>query len=111
MAVLADWFSCRGRRLPCWGLPAISRIIFGRRSSLEPGRFRIGLITVIGLVLLRLGCGWHFLQEGIWKRENPSFSAAGFLRQSRGPLRDRFLNLIPDIDGQERLSPETMSQR
>ncbi|MGE0609517.1 MAG: hypothetical protein AB7O62_20670 [Pirellulales bacterium] len=62
-------------------------------------------------MLLRLGCGWHFLQEGIWKRENPSFSAAGFLRQSRGPLRDRFLNLIPDIDGQERLSPETMSQR
>ena len=85
--------------------------VCGRRSSLEPSRFRIGLITVIGLVLLRLGCGWHFLQEGIWKRENPSFSAAGFLRQSRGPFRDYFLNMIPDLDGHERLSAEKMSQR
>jgi uncharacterized membrane protein YphA (DoxX/SURF4 family) len=73
--------------------------------------FRIGLLAVLMLVLLRITIGWHFLHEGIWKLQNPSFSAEGFLRQSRGPLKDKFTALIPDYDGFERLdSTQTRTQ-
>lgn len=71
-------------------------------------RFRIGLLAVLALVLLRLTIGWHFLHEGVWKLQNPSFSAEGFLRQSRGPLKDKFTALIPDYDGLERLNSDSM---
>lgn len=56
------------------------------------------------LVLLRIYIGWHFLYEGVWKLEHPSFSAEPFLRQAQGPFRERFRNLVPDIDGRQRLN-------
>jgi uncharacterized membrane protein YphA (DoxX/SURF4 family) len=55
------------------------------------------------LVILRVTIGWHFLYQGLWKLENPDFSSAGFLAQSKGPLEDRYLALIPDYWGHERL--------
>jgi len=58
---------------------------------------------VIGLVLLRVTVGWHFLYSGIWKLQTPSFSAAGFLGQAKGPLADKFYALAPDLDGHEHL--------
>lgn len=61
-------------------------------------------------MLVRVAIGWHFLYEGMWKHENPSFSAEGFFRQARGPLADRFHDLIPDYDGRERLDPQRMSE-
>lgn len=65
--------------------------------------FRIGLMAVIMLVLLRISIGWHFLYAGIWKLEHPEFSSTGFLGQAKGPLAREFYKLIPDIDGLEGL--------
>lgn len=59
------------------------------------------------LVLLRLSIGWHFLYAGIDKLTTPDFSSSGFLGQSKGPLAKYFYDLVPDIDGVERLKPET----
>jgi uncharacterized membrane protein YphA (DoxX/SURF4 family) len=63
--------------------------------------------TRIGLVLLRLVIGWHFLFEGLDKldswyhgpREGSSeWSAEGYLRESQGPLSDWFRGQTGDQD-------------
>jgi len=41
-------------------------------------------LQMIALVIMRVLIGWHFLYEGIAKLLKPSWSAAGFLMQSRG---------------------------
>jgi uncharacterized membrane protein YphA (DoxX/SURF4 family) len=64
--------------------------------------------TRIGLVLLRVAIGWHFLFEGIEKLDSwyygpregkPVWSAAGYLRESQGPLGGWFRSQAPDADG------------
>lgn len=65
--------------------------------------FQIGFAAVVMLVLLRVTVGWHFLYQGLWKLDNPDFSSSGFLSQAKGPLEDRYLALIPDYWGHERL--------
>jgi uncharacterized membrane protein YphA (DoxX/SURF4 family) len=40
--------------------------------------------------LLRLGIGWHFLYEGVVKLVDPTWTAAGYLRGSTGPLAESF---------------------
>jgi thiosulfate dehydrogenase [quinone] large subunit len=45
------------------------------------------------IVLLRVLIGWHFLYEGIAKLSLPSWSASGFLTQSRGPFASFFHGL------------------
>lgn len=71
--------------------------------SLSRRTYNIGLAAVIGLVLLRVTIGWHFLYSGIWKLQTPSFSASGFLSQAKGPLAENFYALAPDLDGREHL--------
>lgn len=55
------------------------------------------------LMLLRVTIGWHFLYAGLDKLTNPDFTSAGFLGQSKGPFAQQFYDLVPDIDGLERL--------
>ena len=45
---------------------------------------------MIAITLLRIFVGWHFLYEGIAKLTSPSWSAAGYLRQARGPFAGLF---------------------
>ena len=45
---------------------------------------------MIAITLLRVFVGWHFLYEGIAKLTSPSWSAAGYLRQARGPFSGLF---------------------
>ena len=45
---------------------------------------------MIAITLLRVFVGWHFLYEGISKLSSPSFSAAGYMKASRGPFADFF---------------------
>ncbi len=69
---------------------------------------RIGFLGAVGLVLLRLAIGWHFLYAGIDKLTNPDFSSEGFLGQAKGPLADEFHErFVYDYDGRERLKLET----
>jgi thiosulfate dehydrogenase [quinone] large subunit len=48
---------------------------------------------MIAITVLRIVVGWHFLYEGLAKLMAPSFSAAGYLRQARGPFADAFRHL------------------
>jgi thiosulfate dehydrogenase [quinone] large subunit len=48
---------------------------------------------MIAITVLRVVVGWHFLYEGIAKLTAPSWSAAGYLKQARGPFADMFRSL------------------
>ena len=46
--------------------------------------------AMIAITLLRVVVGWHFLYEGIAKLTSPSWSAAGYMKVSRGPFAGLF---------------------
>jgi uncharacterized membrane protein YphA (DoxX/SURF4 family) len=60
------------------------------------------------LVVLRITIGWHFLYQGLAKLDDPNFSSAGFLSQSKGPLANYYRSLLPDP--REQLDPANRSQ-
>src|SRR5262245_3722001 len=64
----------------------------GERKGTSVARkgVRIGFLGAVGLVLLRMVIGWHFLYAGIDKLTNPDFTSEGFLGQAKGPLADEF---------------------
>lgn len=65
---------------------------------------RLGFFGILALVILRVGIGWHFYMEGAAKVKGGDFSSVGFLNSAKGPLKDKFQELIWDHDGQLRLS-------
>ena len=71
---------------------------------LDTSIYRLGKLAVVTLVLLRLGVGWHFFQEGVTKIHDPSWSAEGFLTGSKGPLKPVFESFVWDLDGRARLN-------
>jgi thiosulfate dehydrogenase [quinone] large subunit len=48
------------------------------------------------VVVLRVLIGWHFLYEGLAKLTSPTWSAAGYLLQSRGPFSGLFRWMASD---------------
>jgi thiosulfate dehydrogenase (quinone) large subunit len=48
---------------------------------------------MIAITVLRVVIGWHFLYEGLSKLTAPSFTAAGYLKQARGPFAEMFKSL------------------
>ena len=48
---------------------------------------------MIAITVLRVVIGWHFLYEGLSKLTAPSFTAAGYLKQARGPFAELFKSL------------------
>lgn len=55
---------------------------------MDEGRLARG--PMMAITVLRVAVGWHFLYEGLVKLTAPSWSAAGYLRQARGPLAGTF---------------------
>ena len=53
---------------------------------------------MITITLMRVVIGWHFLYEGIAKLTAPSWSAAGYLKQARGPFASLFKQLASEPD-------------
>src|SRR5512139_4017349 len=53
---------------------------------------------MIAITALRVLVGWHFLYEGIAKLTAPSWSAAGYLKQARGPFSGLFKSLAAQPD-------------
>jgi thiosulfate dehydrogenase [quinone] large subunit len=51
---------------------------------MEDGKFSRS--AMVAITVLRVLIGWHFLYEGIAKLTSPSFTAAGYLKQARGPF-------------------------
>ena len=53
----------------------------------------VGILSpraLTAITVLRVFVGWHFLYEGIAKLTSPSWSAAGYLKASRGPFSGLF---------------------
>ena len=48
---------------------------------------------LIAITVLRVFVGWHFLYEGLAKLTSPSWSAAGYMKQARGPFAELFRGL------------------
>ena len=46
--------------------------------------------AMIAITVLRVVVGWHFLYEGVAKLTSPSWSAAGYMKVSRGPFAGVF---------------------
>ena len=74
--------------------------------------------TRIGLILLRVVIGWHFLFEGLEKLDSwyhgpregkPVWSAEPYLRESQGPLAWWFREQAGDLD-QEALAMLTLPE-
>jgi thiosulfate dehydrogenase (quinone) large subunit len=60
---------------------------------------RLSRSAMIAITVLRVVVGWHFLYEGIAKLTSPAWSAAGYMKVSRGP----FAALFHHIAGQPQL--------
>lgn len=79
----------------------------------RPGR--ITVITVALLVSLRIAIGWQLFYEGIWKIETQAtptpWTAAGYLKNSSGPMRDTFRAMTGDPDDLNWLDVDKMSQK
>jgi thiosulfate dehydrogenase (quinone) large subunit len=54
---------------------------------------------MIALTVLRVLVGWHFFYEGLSKLTATSWTAAGYLKQAKGPLAAQFHSLAarPDL--------------
>lgn len=64
---------------------------------------KFGFWTVVAIVLLRLGVGWHFYKEGSKKFEDDKFTSIPFWSAAKGPFAEFYKNMIPDRYGRERL--------
>ncbi|MFN3190840.1 MAG: hypothetical protein ACE361_09990 [Aureliella sp.] len=70
---------------------------------------RISTFGILALVALRVTIGWHFYMEGATKVRGNGFSSSGFLQAAKGPLADKFQNLIWDHEGRLRLDQPKMN--
>src|SRR5690606_33690731 len=59
-----------------------------RRVDMEGGALSRSPMSAI--TVLRVFVGWHFLYVGIAKLTSPTWTAAGYLKQSRGPFEGVF---------------------
>jgi thiosulfate dehydrogenase [quinone] large subunit len=51
---------------------------------------RLSRRALVAITVLRVVVGWHLLYEGVAKLTSPSWSAAGYLKQARGPFANLF---------------------
>jgi len=63
------------------------------KKNTQKGVIQFGNSQLTVLVLLRMLIGWHFLYEGVVKLYNPSWSAGGFLADSKWIFADFFQSL------------------
>jgi thiosulfate dehydrogenase [quinone] large subunit len=56
----------------------------------------LGRGSMIAITVLRILVGWHFFYEGLTKLTAPSWTAAGYLKQARGPFGEMFRGIAAD---------------
>jgi len=71
---------------------------------------RLSIFGILALVALRVTIGWHFYMEGVAKVQGNDFSSVGFLNAAKGPLADKYQQLIWDNDGRLRLDQKLINQ-
>jgi uncharacterized membrane protein YphA (DoxX/SURF4 family) len=69
------------------------------RLLLNPRPYTVGFLTVLMMVALRVGIGWHFFQEGLSHKNDPKWTSEGFLRQAKGPLAEFYQQRLPGFHG------------
>lgn len=76
---------------------------------------RISGLAVCFVVLLRMAIGWQFLYEGLWKlntqHTSQPWTAAGYLKNAKGPFRDFFRGLAGDPDDLNWLDADKVAAR
>lgn len=77
--------------------------------------YRLALPALILVVVLRMSIGWQFLYEGLWKIDTLStpkpWTAAGYLKNSQGPMRGFFREMAGDPDELGWLDYDTVAAR
>lgn len=80
-----------------------------------PNLKRLTFLAVFFLVILRLAIGWQMFYEGLWKYETVGtaepWSAAGYLKNAQGPLRDQYRQFVDDPDDLNWLDYDKVSER
>jgi uncharacterized membrane protein YphA (DoxX/SURF4 family) len=71
---------------------------------------KISIFGILALVALRVAIGWHFYMEGVSKVHSDDFSSQGLLASARGPLADKYQQLIWDHDGRLRLDKAKVTE-
>jgi thiosulfate dehydrogenase [quinone] large subunit len=56
----------------------------------------LGRGSMVAITVLRILVGWHFFYEGLTKLTAPSWTAAGYLKQARGPFGEMFRGIAAD---------------
>jgi len=68
---------------------------------------KYSFIACLFLVLLRVAIGWQLFYEGMWKYQSQytgqPWSAAGYLKNAKGPMRDFYRGMVHDPDDLEKL--------
>ena len=77
-----------------------------RSFPLDTKTYRIGTLTVVALVALRIVIGWHFYREGADKIAEGDWTSAQFMVIAKGPLTPFYHWLVWDLDGRARLDKE-----
>ncbi|MDB5388853.1 MAG: hypothetical protein JWM11_4499 [Planctomycetaceae bacterium] len=76
---------------------------------------KLSLLAIVVLVLLRVSIGWQFFYEGIWKSHSlhgtEPWSAAGYLKNAKGPFRSTFRNMVDDPYDLDKLDLEKVNAR
>lgn len=76
---------------------------------------RYSTAAIVFLVVLRVSLGWQLLYEGLWKTDTLStpkpWTAAGYLKNSSGPMRPIFRNLAGDPDELDWLDYDKVANR
>jgi uncharacterized membrane protein YphA (DoxX/SURF4 family) len=67
------------------------------------------------LVAVRFCIGWQFLYEGLWKHNTLTtatpWTAAGYLKNAKGPFREHYRNLTGDPDDLDWLDADIVAPR
>jgi len=72
-------------------------------------KYRLGCCAIVLIVLLRIGIGWHFLYEGVHKFDPAKgFTSEGFLGIAKGPTKELYYWMLPDLDGIQRVELGTV---
>jgi len=86
-----------------------------RRFIVVRDAWRLSGIAVLFIVLLRLAIGWQLIYEGLWKLDTFSsakpWTAAGYLRNARGPFRGVYRNMTGDPDDLHWLNYDEVAAR
>lgn len=76
---------------------------------------RLGAMAIVALVVMRMAIGWQLFYEGLWKYDTVGtvneWTAAGYLKNSRGPLRPVFRGQLNDPDDLDWLDYDKVTQR